>query len=72
MNANPEKYRSLLGKYKVVTDALLATYAIPKFPANRLPTAKQFDDVVAFGLERKLIDTTVKYGDSVNGSFIKK
>lgn len=72
VNANPEKYRGLLGKYKVVTDALLATYPIPNFPTGGMPTAKQFEDVVAFGLERKLLDTPVKYADSVNTSFVKK
>ncbi len=72
VNANPEKYRALLTKYKVVPDNLVASYAIPKFPVAGLPTQKQFDDVVAFALERKLIDTAVKYADSVNPTFIKK
>jgi NitT/TauT family transport system substrate-binding protein len=71
INANPEKYRALLGKYNVVSEALQAGYPIPKFPANALPSQKQFDDVVAFALERKLLDAPVKFSDSVNGSFLK-
>jgi NitT/TauT family transport system substrate-binding protein len=72
LNANPEKYRSLLGTYKVVPDTLLAAYPIPKFPDNSLPNQKQFEDVVAFALERKLIDTPVKFTDSVNPAFLSK
>jgi NitT/TauT family transport system substrate-binding protein len=72
LNAAPEKYRSLLGKYKVVPDTLLASYSIPHFPGSSLPTQKQFDDVVAFALERKLIETPVAYSGSVNSSFIQK
>lgn len=71
INANPEKYRPLLSKNKVVPDTILATYPLPKFYSPSLPTQKQFDDVVAFALERKLIDTPVKYSDSINASLIK-
>jgi NitT/TauT family transport system substrate-binding protein len=72
INANPEKYRSLLGKYKVVSDTVMATYPMPKFPGNSLPTQKQFDDVVAFALERKLLESPVKFSDSVVDTYIKK
>ncbi len=72
INANPEKYRSLLGKYKVVPENILAAFPIPKFPGDSLPTAQQFEDVVAFAQEHKLIAAPVKYSDSVNGSFLKK
>ena len=72
VNANPEKYRGLLGKYKVVAEQMLAAYPIPKFPAASLPTPRQFEDVVAFALERKLLQAPVQYADSVNPSFIKK
>jgi NitT/TauT family transport system substrate-binding protein len=72
LNATPEKYRSLLGKYKVVPETLLASYTIPHFPGSSLPTQKQFDDVVAFALERKLIETPVAYSSSVNSSLIQK
>jgi NitT/TauT family transport system substrate-binding protein len=72
VNANPEKYRSLLAKYKVVTDTVLAGYPIPRFPTGSLPNARQFEDVVSFAIDRKLIQGPVKYGDSVNGNFLKK
>ena len=72
INANPEKYRSLLGKYKVVPDNILAGFTIPKFPGDSLPTAKQFEDVVDFALEHQLIAVPVKFSDSVNASFLSK
>jgi NitT/TauT family transport system substrate-binding protein len=71
VNANPEKYRSLLAKYNVVPENILAGFTIPKFPGDSLPTAQQFDDVVAFAQEHQLIAAPVKFSDSVNGSFIK-
>ncbi len=71
LNANPEKYRALLGKYNVVSETLLPTYPMPKFPAGSLPSQKQFEDVVAFALERKLLEKPVNFADSVNGSFLK-
>ncbi len=72
INANPEKYRSLLGKYKVVPDNILAGFTIPKFPGDSLPTAQQFEDVVDFALEHQLIAVPVKFSDSVNASFLSK
>jgi NitT/TauT family transport system substrate-binding protein len=72
LNANPEKYRSLLGKYKVVPDNMLAAYAIPQFPGDSLPTQSQFDSVVVFALQHKLLDNPVNYSDSVNGTLIQK
>lgn len=72
INADPEKYRNLLGKYKVVPENILATFPIPQFPGDSLPTAQQFEDVVAFAQEHKLIAAPVKYSDSVNGSFLKQ
>jgi len=69
INANPEKYRSLLGKYQIVPADLQASYPIPKFPGDALPTQQQFDDTVAFAMDRKLIDAPVKYSDSVHASF---
>ena len=72
INADPEKYRSLLGKYKVVPDNILAGFIIPTFPGDSLPTAQQFEDVVAFAQEQQLITAPVSYSDSVNGSFLSK
>jgi NitT/TauT family transport system substrate-binding protein len=72
INADPEKYRSLLGKYKVVPENILAGFTIPQFPGDSLPTSQQFEDVVAFAQEQQLIPAPVSYSDSVNGSFLKK
>ena len=70
VNANPEKYRDLLSKYMVVPDNILAGFTIPKFPGDSLPTAQQFDDVVAFAQQQHLIAAPVKFADSVNSSFV--
>ena len=72
VNANPEKYRSLLAKYKVVPEDILAGFTLPKFPGDSLPTAQQFEDVVAFAMDHQLIAAPVKFSDSVNGSFLSK
>ncbi len=71
VNANPEKYRSLLSKYNVVPDNILAAFTLPLFPGDSLPTAQQFEDVVAFAQQQQLIAVPVKYAEFGQRQFCK-
>ena len=65
INSHPETWRKILTEYNLVPADLAQTYPIPKFPAASLPAQKQFDDVVAWALARKMIDANIDYGSSV-------
>ncbi len=70
INQDPEKYRPLLGEYKLVPDPVVASYPMPTFPAASLPAAAQFEDAVAWAKSRGLITNDVKYEDSVTSQFL--
>jgi NitT/TauT family transport system substrate-binding protein len=65
LNAHPDTWRKLLDQYKLVPTDIVQNYPMPKFPAPGLPNKKQFDAVVQWALERKLIDQNVVYSLSM-------
>jgi NitT/TauT family transport system substrate-binding protein len=65
VNANPEKYRGLLEKYKLVPAALVQTYPMPKFPPNSLPTEAQFTLVNQWAMGKGLIDQKLDFASSI-------
>jgi NitT/TauT family transport system substrate-binding protein len=70
INKTPETWRSLLGEYKMVPEAVQATYPMPAFPAASIPTEAQWKDVIDWAKARKMIETDLKYGDSITGQYL--
>lgn len=71
IRATPDKFRNVLIEKGRVPDQLKDKYQFPPFPAPSVPTQAQWDDVVKWALERKLITAPVSYESSVDTGFVK-
>ncbi len=65
IRATPDKFRNILIERGRVPDQLKDKYQFPPFPNPGLPTQAQWDDVVRWALDRKLITAPVTYESSV-------
>jgi NitT/TauT family transport system substrate-binding protein len=70
INKQPEAWRSMLGEYKMVPDAVLSTYPMPSFPTASVPSEAQWKDVIDWAKSRGLINTDLEYGKSVTGQYL--
>lgn len=70
INANPEKYEDLMVKKQVVPPPLQGKFKVPQFVTAGVPTEAQWDDMIAWALEKGLLEKPVSYASSVNASFL--
>lgn len=70
LNADPESYRSLFLEKVAVPESVQATYLIRPFPFNEVPSQAEWDDVMAWLIDKGLIDAPSAYADSVITDFI--
>jgi len=70
INAQPEKYRTLLLEKVRLPKNIQASYAMPRYPRNEVPKRAQWDDVMKWMLEKRLLDKPVPYDTSVTSEFI--
>jgi hypothetical protein len=54
----------------LVPAPLIGSYKIPTFPTGSVPSEAQWDDVVAWGLEKGLISQNISYDDSVTTEYL--
>lgn len=71
LNADPGAYRDLLIEQGRVPESIQGSYSMPPFPQNEITTAEQWADVVAWLLDKGLIDGEIPYEDVVDRSFLK-
>lgn len=71
IRATPAQFRNILIEKGRVPDQLKDKYQFPVFPNPGVPTPAQWDDVVKWALERKLITTPVSYESAVDTGFVK-
>lgn len=69
IRATPAKFRNVLIERGRVPDQLKDKYQFPVFPNPGVPAPAQWDDVVKWALERKLITTPVLYESAVDVNF---
>jgi NitT/TauT family transport system substrate-binding protein len=72
LNANPEKYRSVLIEQGRVPKAIENSYQMPPFPGRGVPTQADVADVVNWLREKGLVSRNIAYGEMVDGSFLPK
>jgi len=72
INANPDKWNSLLTDKKLIPAPLIGKYPLPKFPAASIPSEAQLKDVQAWMIEKGLIKTEVSYDKLVDASYLPK
>jgi NitT/TauT family transport system substrate-binding protein len=71
IRTRPEQFRNTLIEKGRVPDQLKDKYQFPPFPDPDIPTKVQWDDVVKWALERKLISAPVTFESSVDSGFVK-
>lgn len=72
IDKTPEDFRALLGTYKMVPEAVQASYPMPPFKANDVPSEAQWKDVIDWMKARGLIDKDLSYGESITAEFLAK
>ncbi len=70
INADPSKWDDLLTEQNLVPAPLIGSYKIPSFPTGNVPNKSQWDDVVAWGLEKGLITERISYDESVIADYL--
>ena len=70
LNADPESYRELMLKKIRVPKNVQDSFMIPKMPRGKVPTREQWDDAVAWLIEKNLLNQAVSYEESVTDRFI--
>ena len=70
INADPAKYKNVLGERELVPPPLLETYQPPVFPMAGVPTTAEWQDALNWLHEKDMLSTDVSYAGSVNGSLL--
>ena len=71
IRTKPDQFRNLLIEKSRVPDALKDKYQFPPFPDPSIPTQAQWDDVVKWAMDKKLITAPVSFDSSVDSGFVK-
>ena len=70
INADPEKWNTLLSDLKLVPPPLLDTFKIPPFVTAGVPDEDQWNDVLSWAKEKGILNVDVSYEESVNPEFL--
>ena len=70
LNADPAKYQKLMLKKIRVPKNVHTIFSIPPYPRKAVPSRKQWDDVMTWMVEKKLLSTPLAYDDSVTADFL--
>jgi NitT/TauT family transport system substrate-binding protein len=70
LNANPDNYRDLLIEKGRVPELIQGTFQMPPFPEASVPSEAQLADVVAWALEKGLVENDVPYERMVDDSYL--
>lgn len=70
INADPEKYSSLLSDQNLVPPSLVGEYEVPPFVTASVPTERQWDDVYDWATGKGLLNALVSYSDSVTSEYL--
>lgn len=70
INADKGAWGAVLTERGLVPEPLLATYTLPDFPPASVPSEAQFADVVAWALDKGLIEAPLDYAVSVDSTYL--
>jgi len=71
INAEPEKYHSLLGEVARVPEAVSESIEVPTFPKLQLPTKAQVESVVNWMIDKGLISKRLAYEKVVETKYLR-
>ena len=72
LNADPAKYKELMLKKIRVPKNVHDSFSIPPYPRKVVPSRQQWDDVMAWMVEKKLLSSPLAYEDSITSDFLAK
>lgn len=72
LNSAPEKYKPVMLKYIKVPKIIHEDFSIPPFPRKALPSKEQWDDVMLWMVDKKLVKESLQYEESVTAEFLSK
>lgn len=72
LNDDPESFRPLMLKNIRVPKNVAADFRIPPLPRKALPTKEQWDDVMSWMVEKKLLPAPLVFEDSVTAEFLPR
>ncbi|MCK5198860.1 MAG: ABC transporter substrate-binding protein [Spirochaetales bacterium] len=70
LNSNPETFRDLFLEKIRVPEIIEKTFRIPEFPNGEIPNRDQWEDVISWLQEKKLLETSPLYESSITDIFI--
>ena len=70
INADPQKYNSLLVDKKIVPQPLAGKYIVPHFPVKGVPSETEWNDVMAWARTKNILTSDIPYNTSVNSAFL--
>ena len=70
LNSDPEAFRELFLEKVRVPEIIEKIFRIPEFPYGEIPNQDQWNDVISWLQEKKLIDTSPLYESSITDIFI--
>jgi NitT/TauT family transport system substrate-binding protein len=71
IRTKPDQFRNVLIDKSRVPDQLKDKYQFPPFPDPSIPSQAQWDDVVKWAMDKKLITAPVSFDSSVDSGFVK-
>lgn len=70
INADPQKYTSLMVEQNLVPAPLAESFKVPTYPLRGVPDQSQFEDVLAWVKAKGYLSIDLAYSDCVNGSLL--
>jgi NitT/TauT family transport system substrate-binding protein len=70
INQNPAAFKELMLKKIRVPQNIQGTFVIPPMPIKAIPSKMQWDDVMAWMMEKNLISAPLNYEESVVLDFL--
>ncbi len=70
INLDKSAWGAVLSERGLVPEPLRAMYTLPDFPPASVPSESQFDDVVAWALDKGLIENPLDYAVSVDPTYL--
>ena len=72
VDANPEKYASILVERRIIPPTMASSFKMPVFPKAGVPAKAEFEDALAWLKEKGLLAKDLAWADSVDGSWLPK
>lgn len=70
INHDPQRWRPLLLEKIRVPSNVRATFRVPPFPRRTVPSRAQWNDVMAWMVDKGLLNAPLAYADSVSAAFL--